>query len=48
MIAKVWVPEDKIGSFEHCLPKIVTARQPTTEEKPPTYFEVNEFTAPFQ
>ena len=27
---------------------MVTPRRPTTEEKPPTYFEVNDFTAPFQ
>lgn len=48
MIAKVWIPEEKVGLFEHILPHVVTIRQPTHDEKPPTHFETNEFTAPFQ
>jgi V-type H+-transporting ATPase subunit a len=48
MIAKVWVPEDKAGRFEVILPHVVTLRHPTTDDKPPTHFETNEFTAPFQ
>ena len=48
MIAKVWVPQDKTGLFEFCLPHVVTMRQPTTKISPPTYFETNDFTAPFQ
>jgi V-type H+-transporting ATPase subunit a len=27
---------------------VVTIREPETEEKTPTHFEMNEFTAPFQ
>lgn len=38
MIAKVWVPKEKTGMFEFILPHVVTMRQPTTDEKPPTYF----------
>ena len=48
MIAKVWVPKDKSGLFEFTLPHVVTMRQPTADQSPPTHFETNDFTAPFQ
>ena len=48
MIAKIWVPEDKKGTLLAYVPPVVTVREPITDEKPPTHFEVNDFTAPFQ
>ena len=48
MIAKVWIPDDKKGLLLALVPPVVTVREPQTDAKPPTYFEVNEFTAPFQ
>lgn len=48
MIAKIWVPEEKRGLLFKLLPSVVTIQDPSTKEKPPTHFEMNEFTAPFQ
>jgi V-type H+-transporting ATPase subunit a len=48
LIAKVWITEEKRGLLFKLLPSVVTIREPETEEKPPTHFEMNSFTAPFQ
>ena len=48
MIAKIWIPLEKRGTLFNLMPSVVTIRQPSTTFKPPTFFELNEFTTPFQ
>ena len=47
MVGKVWVTEEKSGLLIHTLPSYVSIRE-NESSKPPTYFEMNSFTAPFQ
>lgn len=48
MIAKIWVPSDKIGLLFSQIPSFVSLRESEFETKPPSHFELNSFTAPFQ
>ena len=47
-IAKIWIPKEKDGLLHTVLPSVVTLSSPTTKSKPPTHFQTNAFTAPFQ
>lgn len=48
MIGKIWVPKEKTGLLYQILPSFVSLREMEADSKPPTHFELNTFTAPFQ
>ena len=48
MIGKIWVPTEKVGLLYTLLPSFVSLREAETTLKPPTHFEMNEFTTYFQ
>lgn len=48
MIGGAWVPKDKTNLLYSLVPSFVSLRNIVPDSKPPTYFEMNSFTAPFQ
>jgi V-type H+-transporting ATPase subunit a len=48
MNAHLWIAKDSFGQLLVRLPSFVNIRLKNTDRKPPTHFELNDFTAPFQ
>lgn len=48
MSGGIWVPTEKIGLLYQLVPSFVSLRETEASTKPPTHFETNTFTAPFQ
>lgn len=48
LIARIWVAEEKVGLLKYIVPSFVNIRAAEPHGKPPTHFEINSFTAPFQ
>jgi V-type H+-transporting ATPase subunit a len=48
MNAHLWIAKDSFGQLLTQLPSFVNIRLKNTDTKPPTDFELNDFTAPFQ
>ena len=44
----IWVPTEKVGLLQSLVPSFVSLREENAKTKPPTYFEINSFTEPFQ
>ena len=48
LLGGIWVPTAKVGLLYSSLPSFVSIRETEGDSKPPTHFEMNAFTAPFQ
>jgi V-type H+-transporting ATPase subunit a len=48
LVASIWIPSEKIELLRRLLPSFVSLRPSNPTTKPPTHFEMNSFTSPFQ